>query len=513
VFAVDGAGNQSLPISTSLQMPFPATPVISLSGGDGCAPLIASVRSSDAGSPGPLFHLFIAGQVTETPIGQVIGGAPYQQLTLVANATFGSDTSAASAPVSARVFDPDGPDTSPAVHGKADPSTNSETLSWDPVLTDGAPIIGYKVTSSTIPGYENGVFVEQSAGPSATIISLTQSDKYVVQVTAVDACGRESAITPASTTRFGLFDNVPPTAPVLNQPVAGGYDVSLSWSPSSDNVAVDDYKIYRDNVLAARTSGTSFDIAGLPDGYQANWTVVATDTAGNQSAPSAPRSATTKDMTAPVWPAQGLTATAQGGTVTLKWPAAIDRIGVSLYQVLRDGVFIQNTAATTYVDKNVPVGTHHWDVRAFDAAGNGSILKGADAASSGTPTSTVASALRVVTTTGKKMVNVGGKGGGSVVLSFKLAQTFSPGVLHLHVLRSRATGKAVTKVRISLPARTGSTQPGKRLGERVAKKGIVSIPLGTLKSGTLRLVVTATAGTVTLSGTGAGSKAPTIVAP
>ena len=59
----------------------------------------------------------------------------------------------------------------------------------------------------------------------------------------------------------------------------------------------------------------------------------ATDTAGNPSAPSAPRSATTKDLTAPTWPASGaFSGTAQSGTVTLRWPAASDKIGVSVYQ-------------------------------------------------------------------------------------------------------------------------------------------------------------------------------------
>jgi hypothetical protein len=515
VFAVDGAGNQSAPISTSLLMPLPATPVITLSGGNGngCAPLIASVKSSDSGTPPPTFHLYYAdgGPPGEIPIDQVIGGAPYAQVTLVAVATFGPDASPASVPVTARVFDPDGPgpDAVPQPHNKADPSTSSATLSWLPVSAVGAPIIGYTVTSSTIPGMENGIFVAQSDAPLIRIPALEQSAQYIVQVTAVDACNRQSD--PAQT-RFRIDDNVPPTAPVLNTPVAGGRDVLLSWAPSSDNVAVDDYKIFMDGVLTARTSSTQVDITGLPDGFTAQFTVVATDTAGNPSASSAPRSATTKDLTAPTWPATGLfSAIPQGGTVTLKWPAAADKIGVSVYQLMRDGVPIQNLAATTFVDKNVPAGPHHYELRAFDAAGNGSTVKSADVVSVGPPLSIVASALRVVKSTGKKMVSVGGKQGARIVLSFKLTQTFAPGVLRLNVIKSKATGKAVTKVRISLPARTGSTAPGKRLGERVARKGIISIPLGKQTSGTLRLVVTATAGTVTLSGTGAGSKAPTIV--
>jgi hypothetical protein len=512
VFAVDGAGNQSAPISTSLLMPLPATPVITLSGsnGNGCAPLVASVKSSDSGTPPPTFHLYGDGGV-EIPIDQVIGGAPYQPVTLFAVATFGPDLSAPSDPLTVRVFDPEGPgaDAVPQAHNKAEPSTNSATLSWLPVSAVGAPIIGYKVTSSTIPGLENGIFVAQSAAPLIRIGSLEQSAQYIVQVTAVDACNRESE--PAQT-RFRVDDNVPPSTPVLNTPVAGGGDVLLSWAASSDNVAVDDYKIYMDGALTARTSSTQVDITGLPDGFTAQFTVVATDTAGNQSAPSAARSATTKDLTPPVWPPTGLfSAVPSGGSVTLKWPAAIDKIGVSVYQLVRDGVPIQNLAATTFLDRNVPAGKHRYELRAFDAAGNGSTIKTVDVESDGPPRSIVASALRVVKTTGKKVVSVGGKQGTRIVLSFKLTQTFAPGVLRLNVIKSKATGKAVTKVRISLPARTGSTAPGKRLGERVAKKGTVSIPLGQQTSGTLRLVVTASAGTVTLSGTGAGSKAPTIV--
>ena len=38
----------------------------------------------------------------------------------------------------------------------------------------------------------------------------------------------------------------------------------------------------------------------------------------------------------------------------------------------------QNVAATTFVDKNVPAGNHHYELRAFDAAGNGSTVKSVD---------------------------------------------------------------------------------------------------------------------------------------
>ena len=109
-------------------MPQLVPPTITLTGGNGCVPLVAHATSPDAGAT---YHLFVDGATTETPLDQEITGAPYQQLTLVANATFGADTSAISGPTVARVYDPDGPTTSPAVHPVADATTNSAVLSWD----------------------------------------------------------------------------------------------------------------------------------------------------------------------------------------------------------------------------------------------------------------------------------------------------------------------------------------------------------------------------------------------
>jgi Fibronectin type III domain len=514
VVAVDGAGNQSVPLTTSVLMPVLAAPVISLTGGNGCLPLVAHATSPDLGATA---HLFIdGGPPTETPLDQEITGTPYQQLTLVANATFGPDTSAISGPTVARVYDPNAPDTSPAVHPKVDVNTNSAILSWDPITKpSGAPIIGYEVTIATLPGYENGSFVEQSANPTVTLTGL-QSQSYLVQVTAVDGCFRQSPPV-ANPPRFLLSDIESPTAPGLAVPVTGGHDVRLSWTPSTDNVAVDDYKVFQNGILLTRTDKTTYDVTGLPDAWSANYTVVAMDTAGNASPSSVTRTATTKDVTPPVFLGNVSYSVALGANVTLKWSAATDVVGVSVYQITRDGTPVANVTGTSWLDKNVPAGNHHWDIQAFDAAGNGSILHGTDAYSSGPPKTTVASALRVVNSKGAKAVTVGGASGTRIVLSFDLAQVYARGSLRLQVVKStlkKLDGQSKTtiktKVRISLPAGTGRTTAGKRLGERLAKKGTVTIPLGRLPAGPLKLVVTATGGTVTISGTGAGPKAPTI---
>jgi hypothetical protein len=514
VVATDGAGNQSVPLSTVLVMPVLVPPTITVTGGNGCAPLVAHATSPDAGAA---YHLFVDGATSETPLDQPIAGSPYQQLTLVANATFGADSSAISGPLVGRVYDPDGPDTSPTAHVFVDRTHNNTTqVTWDPITTSGAPIIGYEVTIPGLPAYENGSFLEQATAPEVDLYNLDPT-AYIVQVTAVDGCYRQSppvAVPP----RFNVNDTEPPTAPGLAVPVTGGHDVRLSWTPSTDNVAVDDYKVFQNGALVTRTDKTTYDITGLPDAWPANYTVVATDTAGNPSASSVMRTATTKDVTAPVFPGS-LTAVPQGANVALKWSAATDNVGVSVYQILRAGVPIMNVTGLTFTDKDVAAGIYQYDVRAFDAAGNGSILHSATAKSDGPPKTTIASALRVVKWKGAKTFKVwGGSSGARIVISFTLPETYPRATLRLQVVKStvvrgkaQAKVKARTKLRVSLPMGTGRTLPGTRLAERVAKKGILLIPLKGMPKGPLRLILTATGGTVTIAGTGAGpNNAPAI---
>ncbi|WP_308190633.1 cellulose binding domain-containing protein [Streptomyces sp. HPF1205] len=68
---------------------------------------------------------------------------------------------------------------------------------------------------------------------------------------------------------------------------------SLSWSPSTDNVGVTAYDVYRGGTLAGTTAGTSFTDTGLAASTPYTYTVKARDAAGNTSAASAAVTATT----------------------------------------------------------------------------------------------------------------------------------------------------------------------------------------------------------------------------
>lgn len=175
--------------------------------------------------------------------------------------------------------------------------------------------------------------------------------------------------------------------------------VVLSWNPSTDNIAVAGYDIYRDAAKVGTSTTTSFTDAAVPPNVTYAYTVVAFDAAGNFAAASAPLSVTPSqtslnvtvsgslsgdllsrlDIVAPTAPT-GLTAvaTAVTGTtssVALSWTAATDAVGVTGYEVYRDGVKISTVTSAGYTDPAVTSATtYSYAVKAFDAAGNRSAL-------------------------------------------------------------------------------------------------------------------------------------------
>jgi 6-phosphogluconolactonase (cycloisomerase 2 family) len=81
--------------------------------------------------------------------------------------------------------------------------------------------------------------------------------------------------------------DVPPTVPTNLAVSAGGTAASLSWGVSTDNIAVDSYRIYRDSVLIGTTTATSYRDAGLLNSTNYCYTVSAFDTSNNESVQSA----------------------------------------------------------------------------------------------------------------------------------------------------------------------------------------------------------------------------------
>jgi uncharacterized delta-60 repeat protein len=178
-----------------------------------------------------------------------------------------------------------------------------------------------------------------------------------------------------------VVDATPPTAPTN---LAATFNTStnaidLSWTAATDNVAVTGYRIFRDGGTAPINTVTSTTFSDNGQSGTHSYAVVAIDAAGNQSDLSNTASATAPlpDTTPPSAPA-GLTATASSSsTIDLSWSSSTDDVGVTGYEVFRDGgvTAIGTATGTTFRDIGLgPESTHSYAVIAVDAAGNRSAL-------------------------------------------------------------------------------------------------------------------------------------------
>jgi chitodextrinase len=147
----------------------------------------------------------------------------------------------------------------------------------------------------------------------------------------------------------------------------------LSWTASTDNVAVDRYEVFADGVLVGNTKTLSFDVTGLTCGTPHVLGVQARDAAENVSSRAevtVPTAACQTDTGPPSAPSN-LRATATAGTsITLAWDAATDDVGVTGYKVFEDDAFVADvTTGTSFQVTGLTCGTSYLlQVSAFDGA-------------------------------------------------------------------------------------------------------------------------------------------------
>ncbi|MEV4049912.1 PQQ-dependent sugar dehydrogenase [Amycolatopsis sp. NPDC049688] len=201
-------------------------------------------------------------------------------------------------------------------------------------------------------------------------------------------------------------DTTPPTAPA--DPRASNLTctgVTFSWSASSDDVGVAFYDVYHDGQLMKSVPGTalSAELTVVPG---ATWGlyVNARDAAGNVSQASTTVPVTVPqcqaDTEPPTTPA-GVRAAASGTTVTVRWSPATDNVGVTGYEILRNGTAAGSTASTSFTDSGLAANTRYrYQVRARDAQGNRSAASTAVAVTTGSSCATaLCSVTRVATET------------------------------------------------------------------------------------------------------------------
>ena len=152
--------------------------------------------------------------------------------------------------------------------------------------------------------------------------------------------------------------------------------INLSWSASTDNIAVTNYLVFRDTLPSpiASVVGTTFSDTGLTPLSSHSYRVIASDGAGNLSGFSNTATANTPaDTTAPSSPTNLAGVGSNSTTINLSWTASTDNVGVVGYNVFRDGgaLPIATVSATNFSDTGLAISsTHTYTVKAFDGSNN-----------------------------------------------------------------------------------------------------------------------------------------------
>lgn len=318
-----------------------------------------------------------------------------------------------------------GPDTTPptAPSGLTATAVNGTRidLSWTGA-TDNVGVTGYQVERCQGAGC---VTFAQILTPTTTSVSDTTvaaGINYSYRVLAVDAAANVSGYSNVASATTPAPDTTAPTAPSgLTATAVSSTRIDLSWTASTDNVAVAAYQVDRCQGAGCATfaqiltpTTTSVSDTTVAGGISYSYRVRAVDAANNVSGNSNTASATTPDTTPPTVPA-GLAATAVNGTrIDLIWSASTDDVGVTGYRVER----CQGAGCATFAQILTPTGTsvsdttvvagnsYSYRVFAVDAAGNVSGYSNVASATTptpdttpptapGTPTATVVSSSQI----------------------------------------------------------------------------------------------------------------------
>jgi len=319
----------------------------------------------------------------------------YQSTGLSPSTTYSYTVQARDAEGNASAQSPAAIATTPATLDTTAPSTPSGliataisasriNLSWSP-SSDNVGVTGYNI-------FRNGAMVISVAGNVTAFQDsfLLANTTYVYTVRAVDGAGNVSGQSAAvSATTSGTADTTPPSTPTgLIGNAISPSQINLSWSASTDNDVVANYRVYRNGAFLVSVATTSHQDIGLSASTTYTYNVDAIDASGNVSSLSAGANVTTlaaPDTTAPSTPTN-LTANAiSQSQINLSWSASIDNVAVTGYRIFRNGVLLTTLGnVTSYQDVGLSASTTYtYRVRALDAAGN--VSNQSSAASATTP--------------------------------------------------------------------------------------------------------------------------------
>jgi spore germination protein YaaH len=162
----------------------------------------------------------------------------------------------------------------------------SATLSWQAGSANGARIVGYLLFQDGQP--------KRVVDGQSTTVTLASNRKYTFTVRTLDSYGYLSTPAPNLTV---LTTHTPPSTPAnLSAGEVTASSAALSWSPSQPvSGTIVGYRVFRNEIPVGQTSATAMTLTSLAPSSAYKITVVAVDSLGAISAPTAPLSFETSD--------------------------------------------------------------------------------------------------------------------------------------------------------------------------------------------------------------------------
>ena len=232
-------------------------------------------------------------------------------------------------------------------------TASSISLAWAS-STDNVGVTGYQV-------FRNSVQVATTTTISFTDTGLTASTTYSYAVDAFDAAGNISV---HSSSTSGTTLALPP--PVINlfsatpTPITAGQSSTLAWNVSNAS------SLSIDNGVGNVTGVTSTIVRPAS-------TMTYTLTAANANGTSTAQATVvvSPDTQAPTVPTNLVVNGATSSTLSLTWSPSTDDVGVTGYQISRNGTQVGTSTVTSFVDSGLTASTTYaYTVDAFDAANN-----------------------------------------------------------------------------------------------------------------------------------------------
>ena len=244
-------------------------------------------------------------------------------------------------------------------------SPSEVRLSWGTI---------YSASSYEI--YRNGKNIGTVSGLSFNDSGLSSNTLYAYAIKPLPL-GDRSAYVLVRTNAGAETDAQKPSIPEWNSSLSSKTTVQLSWKPSVDNVAVLQYKVYRNSVQVTSTKELQFKDEGLDPSTIYTYTIVAEDVFGNVSLQSEPQNSKTGDSTSvldtesPSLPTGLAVSLISAGQANLFWKPSTDNIGVAGYRIYRNGTYLTSVTTPPYSDFGVVAGeSYRYRVVAYDSRGN-----------------------------------------------------------------------------------------------------------------------------------------------